>query len=274
MKKMDGKIKRKNGNDVIHPKKSLGQHFLKSQKAIAQIVAAARLTPGESVCEIGPGEGILTRALLAAGARVIAIEKDHRLIAPLRETFKKEIGEGQLTLVAGDVLDLIPGDYHSEPTTYKVVANIPYYITGAILKQFLSAARQPERMVLLLQKEVAARVVARDNKESVLSISVKAYGTPSIAGAVPRGAFSPAPNVDSAILVIADISRARLTTVDEKRFFALVRSGFAHKRKLVARNLALNEATLARCGIAPRARAEDLSVAEWECLTAATTIKD
>jgi 16S rRNA (adenine1518-N6/adenine1519-N6)-dimethyltransferase len=222
----------------LQAKKSLGQHFLNSKHVLGQIIEAAHIQKGETVLEIGPGTGILTEALLKTGANVIAIEKDDRAIEMLNEKFKDYIGtEGQLKIIHGDILE--DSTYEIPAGPYLIVANIPYYITGAILEKFLESDRRPNRMVLLVQKEVAERIIAKDNKESILSISVKAFGTPKIIAKVPPGAFTPPPTVDSAVLAIENISGEHFiqNNVQIKRFFAIVRAGFAHKRKFAIRNL-------------------------------------
>src|SRR3989344_6801 len=224
----------------MRTKKSLGQHFLNSPKIIGDIVSAGKVTKGDLVLEIGPGEGTLTSALLKTGASVIAVEKDDRLIPILQEKFAKEILSRQLTLIHNDILEInMSKTVFDIKKSYKVVANIPYYITGQIIRLFLETDRQPESMTLLVQKEVAERVVARDKKESLLSLSVKVYGEPKIIRVVGRGAFSPQPNVDSAILYIGNVSRKNFSEgsprgkggVDEKLFFRIIHIGFAHKRK-------------------------------------------
>lgn len=245
-------------------KKSLGQHFLISSHYLALIAETATISAGEHVLEIGPGEGALTRELLSRGATVHAVEKDHRLIPVLRETFAKEIESGSLLLQEGDVLE----EEVSVPQPYKLVANIPYYITGAILEKFLSHTTAPTTMVLLVQKEVAERI-ARSEKESILSLSVKAYGTPTYIKTVPAGAFSPPPEVDSAILLIENISRNNFEDAEhEKRFFELLHAGFAHKRKLLKRNLegVLGERVgeaFAQANVPEDARAEDVPLEAW-----------
>ncbi len=254
-------------------KKSLGQHFLRSDRALREIIEAADLSQGDVVLEIGPGEGVLTAQLLQYAGHVIAIEKDEELFAHLSERFSAEITSGKLELISGDVLAFSPITYNLKPNTYKLVANIPYNITGAIFEQFLSSVAQPSLMVVLIQKEVAERIVVRDGKQSILSIAVAVYGTPRIVSRVPRGAFAPAPAVDSAILAIEGISRKSFkTTKEESNFFKLLRAGFAHKRKLLIRNL---EMVVSRdmllksfelCGISPATRAETLSVSEWALL--------
>lgn len=157
-------------------KKSLGQHFLNSPQIVSDIVTAGKVTQEDTVLEIGPGEGVLTEKLLATGAHVISIEKDDRLIPELHKRFNREISLKQFDLIHADVLDV--GLTHISSNKYKVVANIPYYITGQIIRMFLESDRQPTAMTLLIQKEVADRIVARDKKESLLSLSVKVFGDP------------------------------------------------------------------------------------------------
>ena len=185
----------------------LGPHFLTSRRALAYIVDAAELTSADTVLEVGPGTGFLTEALLARAGRVIAIEKDARLVSGLAERFAAERASGRLELVHADVRSFDPSDWKLEIRNWKLVANIPYYLTGDLIRQFLTCDVQPSRMVLMLQREVAERIVAKDGKESLLSISVKAYGTPRIVARVPAGSFSPLPKVDSAILLIGESCR-------------------------------------------------------------------
>jgi 16S rRNA (adenine1518-N6/adenine1519-N6)-dimethyltransferase len=229
---------------MIHrAKKSLGQNFLKSLAALSQIIVAGDISAEDTILEIGPGKGALTEKLLQHAGRVIAVEKDRALVEYLREKFEKEIKAGKFELVEGDVLQFNPsGASASSPSqgsnnSYKLIANIPYNITGEILRKFLGGEHQPSKMVLLVQKEVAERIVVRDGKESILSISVKAYGDPKYIAKVPARYFSPAPKVDSAIICINNISKKKLEGVDETFFFKVLKAGFAHKRKLAVRNL-------------------------------------
>lgn len=254
----------------------LGQHFLTGAWAAAALAKAARIAPDDTVLEIGPGRGALTRELLKSGARIIAVEKDASLIPILAQSFADEIRAGRLALHEADVRDISPEDLGLEPRDYILAANIPYYITGGILRSFLSARAQPKRMALLVQKEVAERI-ARDPKESILSISVKAYGVPSIAAKVARGNFSPPPAVDSAILVVDDISRAAFARVSEDAFFSIVRAGFAAKRKYLVGNLSrfgkgAAQDALATLHIPEKARAEDVPLDAW--LQLAETLED
>lgn len=257
----------------IKAKKSLGQNFLKSKRALSDMLAAGEVGENDIVLEAGPGKGVLTEELLKKSSRVIAVEKDDMLVDFLREKFSSEIASGKLQLVHGDILDLDPNTYNLKPITYKLIANIPYYITGQFLRKFLSGENQPSKMVILLQKEVVKRIIANDGKESILSISVKAYGKPKNIGKVSKENFSPKPKVDSAILLIDKISRDFFKEISEEKFFKIVKAGFAHKRKFLTgniRHLAKNgeniEKILENCGIPPKARAEDIKLEKWKCL--------
>ena len=262
----------------------LGQHFLKHDWAAAKLAHATELGKDEVFLEIGPGKGALTKELLKLGP-VIAIEKDTALVGKLKETFAPDIEKGRLKLVEGDVRDFNPETCNPartelvrsgglKPGAYVVAANIPYYITGEIIRQFLTAKKQPRAMALLVQKEVAGRIVARDARESILSLSVKAYGTPRVIAKVGKSHFSPPPSVDSAILVIENISKRFFDDISEADFFALVHTGFASKRKMLVGNLSrtLNKKTVsaafAQCGIPEKARAEDVRLSGWKCLSA------
>ena len=248
-------------------KKSLGQHFLNSPKIVSDIVIASNVTPNDTVLEIGPGEGVLTEKLLQTGAHVISIEKDDRLIPELHRRFTREIALKKFDLIHADVLDV--GLTHITNSEYKIVANIPYYITGQIIRMFLESDKQPTSMTLLIQKEVADRIVARDGKESLLSLSVKIFGEPKISRIVGRGAFIPQPNVDSAVLHIENINKSRLNGVDESLFFKIIHAGFAHKRKQLLPNLcSIFEkgkllVAFKKCEINEKARAEDLPLDTW-----------
>jgi 16S rRNA (adenine1518-N6/adenine1519-N6)-dimethyltransferase len=253
----------------MQKKKSLGQNFLKDKNIVSQIVEAGNVGPSDFVVEVGPGEGVMTEELLKQACRVVAIEKDHRLIPILSEKFKGEIASGKLELLEKDILDFDPAFMRSYGTSYKVVANIPYYVTGQIIRMFLETEYQPERMVLLVQKEVAERILARDGKESLLSLSVKVFGTPEYVRTVGRGAFSPQPNVDSAVIVIKNISKSRLSKVDEKFFFQVIHAGFAHKRKQLLPNLSelfskeKIVTAFMKCNLDPKIRAEDVPLETW-----------
>jgi 16S rRNA (adenine1518-N6/adenine1519-N6)-dimethyltransferase len=245
----------------------LGQHFLTRAETAEKIADAYLLSKKDTVLEVGPGHGILTRALLARVGKVVALEKDQTLFKELLQTFSREMQEEHLVLVKEDVRACVPSDLFPH-TPYHVVANIPYYITGQIIRLFLTAEKQPTTLVLLIQKEVAERICAKDGKESVLSLSVKAYGTPRIAFVVKAGAFSPPPKVDSAVLVVEHISRSRFQNKKhEALFFSLLHTAFQEKRKMISGTLKklVSLETLAKLGIA-HARPETLGVEAWTSL--------
>ena len=252
---------------MVRAKKSLGQNFLMHARIAERIAMVAELSPSDSVFEIGPGTGMLTRELLKCAGKVIALEADQELFEKLRVDFSEDIEKGRLELIYGDIRTFDPGLL---PKGYALVANIPYYLTGEIFRMFLEAENQPVSMTLLVQKEVAERI-AQQKKESILSLSVKAYGTPKREFIVPSGAFVPAPKVDSAVLTVRNISKRNFKThAAEDRFFAIVRAGFAHKRKFVVKNLTeaglFSEkmaSRLAAATVSLKARAEDLPLSVW-----------
>jgi 16S rRNA (adenine1518-N6/adenine1519-N6)-dimethyltransferase len=249
----------------------LGQHFLKSRAVARAVALATKPVPGETILEIGPGKGALTRELLATGCRVIAIEKDELLVSTLHETFQAEIDSGTLTIVSEDVRNVSLESLGLEAGKYVLAANIPYYITGEIIRQFLTTDIQPRAMALLIQKEVAQRITSKT--ESILSLSVKAYGTPRIIAKVPAKDFSPPPSVDSAVLCIENISRSFFDTINEEQFFTVIKAGFAAKRKQLGGNLAtvfgkeLALAALEKSGIPSTTRAENVPLEKWKDLS-------
>ncbi|MEK7652749.1 MAG: 16S rRNA (adenine(1518)-N(6)/adenine(1519)-N(6))-dimethyltransferase RsmA [Patescibacteria group bacterium] len=254
-------------------KKSLGQHFLNSKSILNIIRDAADVTAKDIVLEIGPGKGSLTEILTMFAGKVVAVEKDRELIGHLKEKFKEAIKYNRLEILEEDILDFDPNiiSFYKD-FNYKVVANIPYYITGAILRKFLGAKYKPELMVLMIQKEVAQRIIARDGKESILSVSVKAYGKPKIVKSVSKKYFKPQPKIDSAILLIENISNDFFKKIDEKKFFNIVKTGFAHKRKILIKNLSESglsnrknlELIFKKNGISENARAENLGLDDWK----------
>lgn len=253
-------------------KKSLGQNFLNSTKALMDIVNAAEVNADDIILEIGPGKGVLTEKLLKFAGKVIAVEKDDELYEFLKEKFSIEIEKGHLDLIHGDILEFDPNllKFYSD-FNFKIVANIPYNITGAIFRKFLSAEYKPESIVLLVQKEVAERI-AKEKKESILSLSVKAYGKPKYISTVKAGSFVPAPKVDSAIILIENISNNFFSDFSEEKFFIALRAGFASKRKKLSSNLreVYNkekiEKTFEELRLDPNIRAEDLELKEWKKL--------
>lgn len=261
----------------LRARKGLGQHFLISDKVLEAILAAAELDPADTVIEVGPGLGIMTRELAKRAGWVIAIELDNRLADILRKTLPYD----NIVILNEDVLGtdpkkLLQGRAPRFPAalrSYKVVANLPYYITSPVLRHFLEASVKPDLMVVMVQKEVAEAIVAGPGKRSVLSISVQFYGRPSIVALVPAASFYPAPEVDSAVVRIDVYPRAPVN-VDEEGFFALVRAGFTAARKQVANSLAQGLklpkpevlTLLEKADIDPQRRAETFSLEEWATL--------
>jgi 16S rRNA (adenine1518-N6/adenine1519-N6)-dimethyltransferase len=254
----------------LEPKKSLGQNFLFDENVLARIVETAEIQPTDHVLEIGPGLGSLTHLLARQAAQVVAVELDDRLLPIL---------QGQLALydnvrlIHGDILKQRPGELFQQ--SYKVVANVPYYITGAILRHLLTDVHKPTSLTMTVQQEVAGRITAVPPNMSLLAVSVQFYGRATLAHTIKAGAFWPRPDVDSAVVHI-DLTQPAATGVplaQEKAFMRLVKVGFAQKRKQLQKNLralghsreAIN-AALENAGVDGRRRAETLTLAEWGAL--------
>lgn len=252
----------------MRAKKSLGQNFLNSPSALKKIVDAGQVIQSDTILEIGPGKGVLTRELLEKAGKVIAIEKDQELIPILEDKFKTEIKSKKLVLINDDALKVNLEDLGLKNGQFKLIANIPYYITGQIIRQFLENNPKPTLMVLMVQKEVAERI-AKSPKESILSLSVKAFGDPKYISTVPKTAFLPTPSVDSAILLINNISDKNFKNKEqEKRFFAILHAAFSQKRKMAINNLKKNgskniEEIFQKLEIDKKARAEDIPLKKW-----------
>jgi 16S rRNA (adenine1518-N6/adenine1519-N6)-dimethyltransferase len=225
------------------------------------------------VLEIGPGTGALTKILLKTGARVIALEADTRAMTILEPLFANEIKTGQLTLLHADARELAVADLGLSHQQFKVVANIPYYLSGFLLRTLLESPIQPSKLVFLMQKEVVTRI-ARDTKESILSLSVKAFGVPKYIKTVTKGHFNPPPKVDSAILLVNDISLGNFTNSTEQNlYFELLHLGFGQKRKQLLSNLSRHydrgalEGLFTELGLKLDIRAEMVPLPKWLALT-------
>ena len=254
----------------LHAHKGLGQNFLQDPMALEAIVTAAEIQAKDTVLEIGPGLGSLTRYLAVSAREVIAVELDEKLIPPLKAVLSPY---QNVQVIHGDILKLSPQDLIAE-NDYLVVANIPYYITSAVIRHLLESESKPRRIVLTIQKEVAGRICARPGDMSLLALSVQVYGSPRIAAYIPAEAFFPTPKVDSAVLVVdiypTPLIKQELLGV----FFKLVKAGFSQKRKTLRNSLSSglhispNQAAelLTRLEIDPQRRAETLSIDEWERL--------
>lgn len=254
----------------ITPRKGLGQNFLISEGLLRRIIDAANVEKGDVVLEVGAGLGTLTQRLAQHARRVIAVELDQRLIPVLRQTLAPY---PHAEVVQQDILSIQPGDLVSPP--YKVVANLPYYITSAILRHFLEAAAKPSLMVVTVQKEVAERIVAGPGEMSLLAVSVQFYGSPRIVAKAPPGAFYPSPRVHSAVVRIC-LHREPVTPVaNVEAFFDVVRAGFAQRRKQLRNSLSQGlklppheiVEVLHRAGLDEKQRPQELSVEQWVHLT-------
>lgn len=262
----------------MQPKKSLGQNFLRDTKILQKIVAFAEIKPTDTILEIGPGEGLMTKLLLEQVNRVVAVEKDDQLAEALQIKFAEQISSGKLEIVTADILD-----YQLLTNDYKLIGNIPYNITGAIFKKFLSSPHQPKSITFVIQKEVAKRIAGSQNskketRENLLSISIKAYGKPYFGGIIKAGSFFPAPKVDSAIIAIRTINKDNFAkyNVSEDHFFTILRAGFVHPRKFLINNLKevsnipqFENEVFVTLGIKLKSRAEDLGLEDWFRLTQA-----
>jgi len=251
--------------------KGLGQNFLQDPLALEEIVSAAEIQPTDTVLEIGPGLGSLTRYLAVAVKQVVAVELDSKLLPALQAVLTPY---PNVRLIQGDILKLSPKDLIAEKD-YLVVANIPYYITSAVIRHLLENDPKPRRIVLTVQKEVAERICAKPGDMSLLALSVQVYGRPRIAARIPASAFFPAPKVDSAVLSV-DIYPAPLIKPELLNiFFKLIKAGFSQKRKTLRNSLSsglhispTNAADLLMSvDIDPQRRAEALSIEEWQTLS-------
>lgn len=240
----------------------LGQHFLKSPSALRSLSQAIPLSKEVFVVEVGPGKGALTAYLLRTGASVLAIERDKTLIDGLQNRFAEEVASGQVRIVAGDVRDQEWMKHLTPP--YVIVANIPYYLTSSLLRHLLSSEKQPQAVALMVQKEIAERVVMRDGKASLLSLSVHLFGKPKLLQTVPKTAFSPQPSVASAILTITDIHAPPQHVRDA--FFPLIKTAFREKRKQIGKKFAGDTKVLdllRQHHISAASRAEDIPFSVW-----------
>lgn len=281
----------------LQPKKSLGQNFLISEALLQAVARAAEVGPDDVVVEVGPGVGTLTAQLARTARHVVAVEIDHNMVAILRDTLSEFsnvtviqedilkldldavlapfLPEGPRSLAAGTAAlktgSLLPAG-PAAPGRYKVVANLPYYITSAVIRKFLEHPQRPGVLALMVQDEVAQRILAAPGEMSLLAVSVQFYALPTLAMKLPAGAFYPAPKVDSAVVRLAVRSERR--AVDPKLFFRVAQAGFGQKRKQLRNSLSAGlaisptagETILLKAGIDPQRRAQTLSIEEWERL--------
>lgn len=254
------------------PKKELGQHWLTDRFILGEIADAADIQPTDMVLEIGPGLGTLTSELLARAKNVVAVEFDADLAAKLPGQFP-----GTNLAVRNE--DILSFDLASLPEDYVVVANVPYYITSKIVQKLMTAKNKPRAAVLLVQKEVAQRIAATPGDMSILALSAQVYATAELGLEVPRQFFTPPPKVDSQVIILHTRAQPLVSAADEKHFFRVVKAGFSAKRKKLRSSLAGGlalpkpelETMLAAADISPDARAEDLSIEQWQRLAANIT---
>jgi 16S rRNA (adenine1518-N6/adenine1519-N6)-dimethyltransferase len=259
-------------NMEIKPRKSLGQNFLKDKSIIKKIIESADLKADDFVIEVGPGEGILTEELAKKAGKILAIEIDKNLIKPLQKKFDNK---KNIEIINGDILKInLPKLLGHQMSKYKVIANLPYYITSPIIRLFLETEIPPTEMILMVQKEVAERITAKAGEMSILAVSVQYYAQAEILFEVSRKCFDPIPEVDSSVIKISDFG-FRISDFERKKFFRVVRAGFCAKRKTLVNNLSNSlhldkkevEEKLKTIGILPTARAQELSVEDWKNIT-------
>ncbi|MGE5392684.1 MAG: 16S rRNA (adenine(1518)-N(6)/adenine(1519)-N(6))-dimethyltransferase RsmA [Candidatus Saccharibacteria bacterium] len=252
----------------LKPKEYLGQNFLIDEEALAEAVGSAGLTAKDTVLEVGPGLGVLTEKLAQEAGRVVAVEKDPRLMGLLRARFKPM---KNVEIVPGDILKFHVAK--TIPGAYKVVANIPYYLTSKLISVLLEQEHRPELMVIMVQKEVAQRITAKPGNLSILSLSVNFFAQAEIIRLVPKESFWPKPEVDSAIIRIR--SKATLPDVDRKFFFRLLHLAFSGKRKQIHNTLGkaldiprpMLDGILSSLGLDSTVRPQELSLSQWLELT-------
>jgi len=284
---------------IMKPKKSLGQNFLRDKSVLDKIIKSANLRSDDSVIEVGPGEGILTRKLMRYAGKVIAIELDKNLAEKLNSQFLASLAGGsknkKIEIINGDILEInlpeliksfphpafghpLPeGERDNELIHYKVIANIPYYITSPIIQLFLETEIPPVEMILMVQKEVADRITARPGKMSILAVSVQYYARAEKLFNVPRTSFWPVPDVDSAVIRIKPNKKqgTKNNKEETKKFFRIVKAGFSSKRKTLLNNLSssfhlekkITQEKIKKAGIDPTVRAQELDIEEWKKLS-------
>lgn len=250
----------------IRPNKLMGQNFLINPRVLQKIIETADLK-NDIVLEVGPGLGTLTQELAKKAKKVIAVEKDKQMNEVLKETLKDF---KNVEIIEGDILKILkqkPSILKS--SKYKVVANIPYYLTSPLIRMLLESANPPEEIILMIQKEVAQRITAQPPKMNLLAVSIQFYAQPKTISYVSKASFWPEPKVDSAIIKISNIEKIK--EIDQERFFKIIKAGFSSPRKQLANNLSEKlkidkgeiKSALAKCGLNPQARAESLRIEDW-----------
>lgn len=257
----------------VRPSKRLGQNFLIDKRVITKLIGAANLKPKNIILEIGPGIGNLTQKLAKKVKKVIAVEKDQKMVEILKETLKDY---ENVEIIKGDILKLDPRTYNLKPKIYKVVGNLPFYLTAPVIRKFLETVEvKPRQMTLVVQKEVGQRICARTPDMSILAVSVQFYAKPEIIGYISKKSFWPSPKVDSAILQIAPLISTDRKSINADLFFKIVKAGFSQPRKQLINNLSRGlkfnreevKDWLLKNNIQPNQRAETLTIGDWISLT-------
>ena len=262
---------------ITKKQKKLGQVFLKDKKAIQKIIQAADINSKDQILEIGPGKGILTQALLKTSAEIIAVEKDIELVKFLENHFKNK---SNLKIIHADIRDFLQNIHLYQSfggqTEYKVIGNIPYYLTSRLLRLLLENSIKPKLIVLMIQKEVAERIMAQTPKMNLLAVSVQFYAKPEIIYQVPKTAFYPEPKIDSAVIKITPMNtKENINKTQIKNFFNVIKAGFKQPRKLLVNNLAKNlnvkkpilQKIFLQLNMPPSTRAQNLSIKQWISLS-------
>lgn len=262
----------------FNKQKKLGQVFLNNNNVLQEIIKAAEIKSNDKILEIGPGKGVLTQALVETEANVIAVEKDAEFVKFLKNKFKNQ---SNLKIINADIRDFIQSDdwqaeYAMLDTVYKAIGNIPYYLTSHLIKLLLESKKQPQNIILMIQKEVAQRIISQPPKMNLLSVSVQFYAKPEIICYVPRTAFYPEPKVDSAVIKITPMkTKENIDKIQIKNFFRIVKAGFKQPRKLLINNFSKNlnlekeylQKIFLQSNLPLKTRAQNLSIKEWVSLS-------
>jgi 16S rRNA (adenine1518-N6/adenine1519-N6)-dimethyltransferase len=255
----------------FNKQKRLGQVFLKDRAIIKKIIQAGRIKPQDQILEIGPGKGILTQALVETGANILAVEKDPEFVKFLKNKFKNQ---PNLKIIQADIRDFLKNRILK--ISHKVIGNIPYYLTSHLIQILLELKNQPQDIILMIQKEVAQRIIEQPPKMNLLAASVQFYAKPKIICYVPKTAFSPKPKIDSALIKITPIKTKENTDKTlRKKFFKVIKAGFKQPRKLLINNLSINlkiqkeniKKAYQSLNIPLKSRAQDLSINKWVSLS-------
>ena len=243
----------------LSPNKVLGQNFLIHSRVLEDLIRVAKISSGDTVVEVGGGVGIITEALAETGARIITVEKDKNLIPILKKLAKKY---PNIEVVEGDILTFNPSTYNLKPNNYKLLGNPPYYLTGRLFRTFLeNPAKRPTSIALVIQTEVARRIMQKPPRMNILALSIQVFGNPILKYIIPRGAFWPPPNVQSALMFIDIYKKPRIPENHIEELFRIAKGAFLHPRKQLKNTLSEN--TLRSAGIDPQRRPQTLTIEEW-----------